>query len=314
MLKVGMVSDYDQWGQRRALTALKIDQQAVVVGHATVETRGYTAIAIGAGVAKHVNKPQRFHLKAQGLDPDVVLPDGSLKFPPPLEITEFRVTPDALVGLPVGTKLNALHFRPGQYVTVSGTTQGKGFQGGMKRHGFAGQGASHGNSVSHRVLGSTGCRQDPGRVFKGKKMPGQMGGTTATIQCLRVYKVDPTRDVIYVQGAVPGKAGSFLRVTDSSPKSKKPWSETFQPPFPTYALTKDDEELIRSWKEAREGGKLLGALSSPATTAAAAGAASSSSGPLGLGLPLGLKPYELVAEQSAVDPFAVPENDEAEEV
>lgn len=140
---------------------------------------------------------------------------------------EFRVTRDAL--LPVGTPLFASHFKAGQYVDVSGTTIGHGFAGAMKRHNFQGQGASHGNSVSHRAIGSTGNRQDPGRVFKGKKMPGQMGNTRHTVQSLLVYKVDAARGLIYLKGHVPGHAGNWVEVRDALRKGLPQ-----EAPFPTH--------------------------------------------------------------------------------
>ena len=124
-----------------------------------------------------------------------------------------QVTPDCV--LPVGTPIYATHFVPGQLVDVCGISKGKGFQGAMKRWNFKGGRASHGNSLSHRVLGSTGCRQDPGKVFKGKKMPGRMGTDRITVQNLRVLKIDVTRNLLYVKGAVPGQKGAFLRVTDA---------------------------------------------------------------------------------------------------
>lgn len=275
LLKCGMTADFDMWGARRALTALKVES-AVVVGQVTEAERGYTALQIGAGRAKHVNKPQRGYLAKQGIAA------------PPAKLAEFRVTPDAL--LPVGTALHVRHFVPGQYINVTGTSQGKGFQGGMKRWGFAGQAATHGNSVSHRVLGSTGCRHDPGRVFKGKKMPGRMGGDTVTTECLRVYKVDLSRGLVYVQGAVPGKAGSYLRVVDAP---KKPWKEDFQPPFPTYKPTAADVEVEAKWEAARAAGAIW---QTP------------------IGTPLSLPPFELVVAPPAVDPFGIPENEENEEV
>ena len=159
----------------------------------------------------------------------------------------------------------------------------------MKRWGFAGQPASHGNSVSHRALGATGCRQDPGRVFKGKKMPGRMGGATVCTQALRVYKVDVARGLVYVEGAVPGKPGGYVRVTDAA---KKPWTPAFQPPFPTAAPVPDDERLARAW-----------AALLPTTGRRVPPPA----GPLP-------PPFELVVPPPAVDPFSIAENEEGEEV
>lgn len=160
-LKCGMTADWDAWGVRHALTVVKLEDN-IVTGVCTDGSRGYTALQVGAGLpkVKNIAKPQVGYFEAQGVEPRQTL-------------HEFRVTPDAL--LPVGTRIPAQHFMPGQGVNIQGVTQGKGFQGAMKRWGFAGQGATHGNSVSHRVLGSTGCRHDPGRVAKGKKMPGHMG-------------------------------------------------------------------------------------------------------------------------------------------
>ncbi|KAM0792137.1 hypothetical protein ACM66B_004836 [Microbotryomycetes sp. NB124-2] len=132
---------------------------------------------------------------------------------PKMRLVEFAVTKDALV--PVGTRLSAAHFVPGQHVDVQAASIGKGFQGVMKRHGFAGLRASHGTSVSHRSHGSTGQHQDPGRVFPGKKMAGRMGGTNVTTQNLLVHRIDNHHDVLYVRGAVPGAPGAFVRVTDA---------------------------------------------------------------------------------------------------
>jgi large subunit ribosomal protein L3 len=135
------------------------------------------------------------------------------KVEPKRNVQEFRVSSDAL--LEVGAEIHVGHFVAGQYVDVVGVTVGKGFAGVMKRHNFGGLRASHGVSVSHRSHGSTGNRQDPGRVFKGKKMAGHMGAHRATVQNLEVFGVDPQRGVILVKGAVPGAKGSYLRVTDA---------------------------------------------------------------------------------------------------
>ena len=145
-----------------------------------------------------------FHFRAASRAPLLRLADRCR-----ISYMASQVTEDAL--LPVGTPLTAAHFVPGQEVDVSGLTRGHGFAGGMKRHGFKGQNATHGNSVSHRALGSTGCRQDPGRVWKGKKMPGRMGAERITVQNVTVFKVDPARGLIYVKGQarIACRAGSF---------------------------------------------------------------------------------------------------------
>jgi large subunit ribosomal protein L3 len=186
-----------------------------VVQVKTDAKEGYTALQVGAGSRKpkQVTSPLAGHFRWAGV-------------PIKRRLAEFHVTPDAL--LPVGTPLHAAHFTPGQHVDIAGTTIGKGFAGGMKRHGFAGQGASHGNSVSHRAIGSTGCRQDPGRVWKGKKMPGHMGDVRRTVQSVFLYKVDAARGLLYVKGAVPGHAGSFVEVKDAL--RKRPADV----PFPTF--------------------------------------------------------------------------------
>ena len=182
----------------------------------TVEKEGFDALQVGAGSKKEkqVTAPLAGHFRHAGV-------------PIKRRCVEFRVTRDAL--LPAGTQLYASHFAAGQYVDVSGVTVGKGFAGGMKRHGFAGQGASHGNSLSHRAIGSTGNRQDPGKVFKGKKMPGQLGNTRHTVQSLQVYKVDAARGLLYLKGHVPGHAGNWVEVRDALRKGLPQ-----QAPFPTH--------------------------------------------------------------------------------
>jgi large subunit ribosomal protein L3 len=154
---------------------------------------------------------------------------------PKRQLQEFQVSEEGL--LPLGTTLNALHFKPGQYVDVCGTSKGKGFQGVMKLHNFAGQPASHGNSKTHRHMGSTGQCQDPGKVFKGKKMPGRMGGRRVTRDNLWVVKIDTERNLLYLKGSVPGNAGGIVRITDA--RKKKPAEPL---PFPTY-IPDDDESI-----------------------------------------------------------------------
>jgi large subunit ribosomal protein L3 len=305
-MKAGMTADWDSWGVRRALTVLKVED-LLVTAVIRKEERGYSALQVGAGVPrpKQLNRAQEGTFRALDVAPRV-------------HLAEFRVTEDAV--LTPGTPLLAQHFSPGQFVKLSGVTQGKGFQGAMKRHGFKGQGASHGNSVSHRVLGSTGNRQDPGKVIKGKKMPGRMGGVRITMDGLRVYKVDVKHNLLYLEGAVPGKPGAsrttppsrpsrpahpphpptpppgtYLRVADSL---KKPCA--VPPPFPTYSLTPADRELLALWgadafltpfeEIAAEAGGLLKESYKRAPA------------------------FELVAPPPAVDPFAINDNEEGEGV
>lgn len=216
-MKVGMLTMYDSWGESHAVTALQLDN-CQVVQVKTEATEGYFALQLGVGEAKasRVKVSLQGHFDKAGLDTVN------------RKLSEFRVTEDSL--LPVGTKISSMHFVPGQLVDVCGTSRGKGFAGVMKKWNFGGGRASHGNSVSHRSLGSTGQNQDPGRVFKGKKMPGRMGGERSTAQNLTVLKVDPARDVLYIKGAVPGGKGTFVRIVDAV---KGPFYPS-EPPRPTF--------------------------------------------------------------------------------
>ena len=277
--KAGMCADWDVWGVRKTLTCIQIDD-AVVTAVRTLDQHGYSALQVGA----REPKVQRVSRATAGFFRKSDLAPRS-------HLGEFRVSPEAV--LPVGASLTCRHFVPGQCVKVTGTTQGKGFQGAMKRHHFAGQPASHGNSLSHRALGATGSRQDPGKVMKGKKMPGQMGGGTITVDGLKVYKIDVRRNLIYVIGSVPGKPGTLLRIADSL---KAPFPSP--PPFPTYSLSDADLTDLAKWA--------AGAFLPPAEEAFLA--------QQGL-LPPGYSrepPYELLAAPTEVDPFSIQENDEPE--
>lgn len=227
-IKVGMMPVWDEWGVRHACTVLWLDRN-IVLGHKSMEKHGYIAMQIAAGErkAKNVGKCIAGQYKK----------NEDLNDSPPYLVREFRIS-DEDHFLPIGSKIHARHFVPGQNVDVAGTSKGKGFQGAMKRHGFAGMPATHGTSRSHRSLGSTGQCQDPGKVFKGKKMAGRMGNDRVTIQNLRVLKVDRGRDLIYVSGHVPGQKGGFVEIRDAV---KKPLWRTDQtlgnlerPPLPTF--------------------------------------------------------------------------------
>src|SRR3984893_766506 len=170
--KLGMTRVFTDEGTHVPVTVLQIDNCQVVAVR-TLEKDGYTALQLGVGAAKvkNVTKPQRGHF-------------AKAKVEPKRRLVEFRVSEDALVE--VGAEITAAHFVPGQYVDVVGTSIGKGFAGGMKRHNFSGLRATHGVSVSHRSLGSTGQRQDPGKTFKNKKMAGHLGAERVTTQSLEI--------------------------------------------------------------------------------------------------------------------------------
>ena len=199
--KMGMTRLFQDDGRHVPVTVLALENNQVVAQR-TLDRDGYVAVQLGAGVAKakNVAKPQRGHF-------------GKAEVEPKARVCEFRVSEDALVD--VGAEIAADHFVAGQMVDVSGHTQGKGFQGGMKRWGFGGLRATHGVSVSHRSHGSTGQRQDPGKVFKGKKMAGHMGDAQRTQQNLEIVSTDVERGLLFVKGSVPGSKGSWLMVKDA---------------------------------------------------------------------------------------------------
>ena len=202
--KVGMTRVFTDAGEHVPVTVLRL-ANCQVVGHRTKEKNGYVALQLGSGArkAKTLTRAERNNF-------------AIAKVEPKQKIVEFRVSNDALI--PVGAELTADHFVVGQFVDVSGTTTGKGFAGGMKRWNFGGLRASHGVSISHRSIGSTGGRQDPGKTFKNKKMPGHMGVDRITTLNLRVVSTDVERGLILVEGAVPGSKGGWIRVRDAVKK------------------------------------------------------------------------------------------------
>ena len=204
-LKVGMTRIFTDAGEHVPVTVLKLDNLQVL-SHRTVEKNGYTALQLGAGTRKasRLTKADRANFAKAEVEPK-------------RKLVEFRVSPDNLIE--IGAEITANHFVPGQFVDVTGTSQGKGFQGAMKRWNFSGLRATHGVSVSHRSHGSTGQRQDPGKVFKGKKMAGHMGDDRITTQNLVVAKVDVVRGLVMVRGAVPGSKGGWVLVRDAVKKA-----------------------------------------------------------------------------------------------
>ncbi len=203
--KVGMSRVFKDDGTHVPVTVLKVDN-CQVVAHKTHDKDGYTALQLGVGAAKvkRQTKAQRGHF-------------AKAKVEPKKKLVEFRVPANALVE--VGAEIAASHFVGGQFVDVTGTSIGKGFAGAMKRHNFGGLRASHGVSVSHRSHGSTGQCQDPGKVFKGKKMAGHMGAERVTTLNLEVVATDDARGLILVKGAVPGSKGGWVLVRDAVKKT-----------------------------------------------------------------------------------------------
>jgi large subunit ribosomal protein L3 len=218
--KVGMTRLFQADGRHVPVTVLQLEDLQVV-GRREAGRDGHTAVQLGAGKAKAKNiaKPQRSAF-------------GKAEVEPKAKVAEFRVAEDAL--LDIGASISADHFVAGQLVDVCGVTQGKGFAGAMKRWGFKGLRATHGVSVSHRSHGSTGQRQDPGKVFKNKKMAGHMGARNRTQQNLEVVRTDPVRGLIFIKGSVPGSKGGWVSVEDAI---KLPQHDGV--PFPAGLISKN---------------------------------------------------------------------------
>ena len=206
--KLGMTRLFMEDGRQVPVTVLQMESLQVVAQR-TAERDGYTAVQLGAGAAKAKNtsQPMRGHFARANVAPK-------------RRLVEFRVAPENMIG--VGEELTADHYFEGQFVDVSGSSIGKGFAGGMKRHNFRGLEATHGVSISHRAHGSTGQCQDPGKVFKGKKMAGHLGDEKVTVQNLQVVRTDAERGLIMVKGAVPGSKGGWVVIKDAV---KKPLPE-----------------------------------------------------------------------------------------
>jgi len=228
--KVGMTRLFMDDGRQVPVTVLQLDKLQVVAQR-TPDTHGYAAVQLGAGTAKakRTSQAMRGHFAAARVEPK-------------RRVAEFRVAPENLIE--VGEEITADHYFEGQFVDVCGTSIGKGFAGPMKRHNFRGLEMTHGVSISHRSHGSTGQCQDPGKVFKGKKMAGHMGAARVTTQNLQVVRTDSSRGLIMVKGAVPGSKGGWVTIKDAV---KKPFPESAILPA---ALKSAAEEAARAAEEA----------------------------------------------------------------
>ena len=248
--KVGMTRLFLEDGKQVPVTVLQLDKLQVVATR-TAEKDGYSAVQLGAGSAKakRTSQAMRGHFAAAKVEPK-------------RKIAEFRVAPENVIA--VGEEITANHYFEGQFVDVCGTSIGKGFAGAMKRHNFGGLRATHGVSISHRSHGSTGQCQDPGKVFKGKKMAGHMGAAKVTTQNLQVIRTDADRGLIMVKGAVPGSKGGWVTIKDAV---KKPFPENAILP----AALKSDAEAAA--KAAEEAAAAAAAEEAAAAEAAAAEAA-----------------------------------------
>ncbi len=280
--KVGMTRLFLEDGKQVPVTVLQLDKLEVVANR-TMEKDGYAAVQLGAGTAKakRTSKAMRGHFAAAKVEPK-------------RKIAEFRVAEENLI--PVGEEIIAAHYFEGQFVDVAGTSIGKGFQGAMKRHNFGGLRATHGVSISHRSHGSTGQCQDPGKVFKGKKMAGHMGAARVTTQNLQVVKTDVDRGLIMIKGAVPGSKGGWVTVKDAV---KKPLSENVI--FPA-ALASAAKEALKAAEEAAAAAAAEEAAAAEAAAAEAAAAEEAA-----------LKEAEASIEADAAETDAAPEGDKSDE-
>ncbi len=244
--KVGMTRLFMEDGKQIPVTVLQLDKLQVVAKK-TSDSDGYSAVQLGAGTAKakRTSAPMRGHFAKASVEPK-------------RKLVEFRVDAENLID--VGEEIIADHYFEGQYVDVTGTSIGKGFQGAMKRWNFGGLRASHGVSISHRSHGSTGQCQDPGRVFKGKKMAGHMGAAKVTTQNLQVVRTDTDRGLIMIKGAVPGSKGGWVTVKDAVKK-----------PFPENAIL--PAALASAAAEAAKAAEEAAAAAAAEEAAAAAAAA-----------------------------------------
>jgi large subunit ribosomal protein L3 len=249
--KVGMTRLFMEDGRQIPVTVLSLENLQVVAQR-TAETNGYTAVQLGAGnaKAKRTSKAMRGHF-------------AKAKVEPKRKVAEFRVAASNMIE--VGETLTANHYFEGQYVDVCGTSIGKGFQGAMKRHNFGGLRATHGVSVSHRSHGSTGQCQDPGKVFKGKKMAGHMGSARVTTQNLQVVKTDADRGVIMVKGAVPGSKGGWVTIKDAV---KKATAENVIYPAGLKSIDEEAKRLAEEAAAAKAAAEADAANEAPADDAA----------------------------------------------
>jgi len=204
--KMGMTRIYSESGDHIPVTVLRVEN-CQVVSQRQQDKDGYTALQLGVGTrkVKRVTKAMRGHFAVANVEPK-------------RKLAEFRVAPENMIE--VGAELTADHFVAGQFVDVTGTSVGKGFAGAMKRHNFGGLRASHGVSISHRSHGSTGQCQDPGKVFKGKRMAGHMGAERVTTQNLKIVRTDADRGLILVEGAVPGSKGGWILIKDAVKRAR----------------------------------------------------------------------------------------------
>ncbi|MDB9808805.1 MAG: 50S ribosomal protein L3 [Loktanella sp.] len=246
--KLGMTRLFMEDGRQVPVTVLSLENLQVVAQR-TIEKDGYVAVQLGAGTAKvkRTSQAMRGHFAAAKVEPK-------------RKVAEFRIAAENMIA--VGEEFTANHYFEGQYVDVSGTSIGKGFQGAMKRHNFGGLRATHGVSVSHRSHGSVGQCQDPGKIFKGKKMAGHMGSARVTTQNLQVVRTDLDRGLIMIKGAVPGSKGNWVTVKDAV---KKPASENTMYPAGLVSLNKEANRLAEEAAAA--------AAAAEATAAAEAAAA-----------------------------------------
>ncbi|WP_299361286.1 50S ribosomal protein L3 [uncultured Paracoccus sp.] len=274
--KLGMTRLFLEDGRQVPVTVLHVDSLQVVAQR-TAERDGYVAVQLGAGEAKakRVSAPMRGHFAKANVAPK-------------RKIAEFRVAAENLIN--VGEEITADHYFAGQYVDIAGTSIGKGFAGAMKRHNFGGLRASHGVSISHRSHGSTGQCQDPGKVFKGKKMAGHLGAVRVTTQNLQVVRTDSDRGLIMVKGSVPGSKGGWVTIKDAV---KKPVPENVIYPAGLRSMAEEArriaEEAAAAAAAEEEAARQAAAEAEAAAIAAAEAEAASATGDEGDAAPEGDK-------------------------